>query len=258
MTYPLHVVFCSYGNDSVALLQFAYEQGLPNTYALYSDTGWAAKAWPGRVEKLEEWARARGITPVQTKSIGLARLVHERKGWPRQGMQFCTYELKIKPAMAWLEENDDLGLATCLVGVRREESANRASFPERCVDPNYGGRVRWAPLVSFSTEQRNQLLARAGVEPLPHRSDECFPCINSNRADLRRLAQDGERVEAIAKLEERLGVTSKGAPRTMFRPYRYMGATGIKEVVRWSLSERGKFNLDDGTGHDCDSGYCGV
>jgi 3'-phosphoadenosine 5'-phosphosulfate sulfotransferase (PAPS reductase)/FAD synthetase len=174
-------------------------------------------------------------------------------------MQFCTVELKIKPALTWLDLNDPECQATCLVGVRRAESVNRRNFPERIESSaNHGGRPLWAPLVDLSNEQRDELLARAGYEPLPHRSMECFPCINSNRRDLRVLADDPDRIAKIERIEDEMGTTKKGKPRTMFRPYHYMGATGIRQVVQWAEAERGKFTLDDGTGEECETGYCGT
>jgi 3'-phosphoadenosine 5'-phosphosulfate sulfotransferase (PAPS reductase)/FAD synthetase len=257
--FPLTVVFASYGNDSVALIQWVYEAKLKNVYVLYSNTGWAAKWWPQRVAKMEAWARSLGFYPVKTKSVGLENLVRSRKGWPRQGLQFCTIELKIMPALQWLKEHDPAGIADCYVGVRREESQKRADFPEYIqFSPNHGDRACFAPMATFTEAQRNELLARAGVEPLPHRSKECFPCINSNRRDLRLLAGDEERIAKIEAIENSLGFTSKGKPRTMFRPYRHMGATGIRQIVKWAQSERGEFDLNDGTGQECESGYCGL
>ena len=112
-------------------------------------------------------------------------------------------------------------------------------------------------MVDYTEAMRDELLQRAGIEPLQHRSDECFPCINSNRADIRRLSV--ERIKEIAAIEKSLGHTSKGKPRTMFRPYRYMGATGIVEIARWAKSERGQFDLDDGEGGPgCEAGRCGL
>jgi len=119
-------------------------------------------------------------------------------------------------------------------------------------------------MVAFTEAHRDQLIRRAGWEPLPHRSMECFPCINSNRRDLRELALDAARIEHIAGIEQDMGINSKGNPRTMFRPYRYMGATGIKDIVRWAIAEPGKFDpsqpeleLDDGGGAGCEAGWCG-
>lgn len=250
-----HVIFASYGNDSVALIQWAYEHELPGVAVVYSDTGWAADHWEARVEQMEQWVKTLGFTPHRTKSEGLEELVKRKKGWPRNGMQFCTLELKIRPALNWLEDNDPQKQATCIVGVRREESQARKNFPEITEDsPNHGNRRLWAPMVNFTTDQRDGLLARAKVEPLPHRSMECFPCINSNRSDLRLLAKDPKRIAEIERIEKEMGTTSKGKPRYMFRSAKFMGAEGIREVVKWAESERGKYQPDKE--FDCEGGFC--
>lgn len=260
MTSTRLVIGASYGNDSLALIQVVFEEGWRNVDVVYSDTGWAARWWPERVARMETWVRSLGFRPHIVASEGMRALVDRKKGWPRQGIQFCTEELKIKPAIDWLEKNDPEKLSIRAVGVRREESENRASFPVwRASNPADGGRPCYAPLASFTVEQRDAALHRAGFEPLPHRSKECFPCINSNRADLLVLAEDEQRIAEIEQIENDMGFTGKGKPKTMFRPYRYMGATGIREVVRWAKSDRGKFSLDDGTGGgNCDGGYCGT
>jgi len=266
-----YVIFASYGNDSVALIQWAKEKGLKNVCVVYSDTGWAADWWMKRVEKGELWVKSLGFTPIRINSIGLEKLVRKKKGWPRQGMQFCTQELKIFPAIEWLKKNDPEKNAICMVGVRREESANRANWPEWVDEsPNHGGREMWSPLVKHSDAERNKLIQRSGFDVLPHRSMECFPCINSNRQDLQKLATNEDRIKAIEIIETDMGFTSKGKPRTMFRPYRHMGATGIREIIRWANAPRGKYTpkgqndqgelfLDDGTGGGaCNSGWCGM
>lgn len=239
----------------MALIQWARENGLEDVAVVYSDTRWAADHWEERVEQMEQWVRSIGYSPHRTESIGLEELVKKRKGWPRNGMQFCTLELKIRPAMEWLDKNDPEKRATCLVGVRREESIARKNFPEKLDEsPNHGGRPLWAPLATATTEQRDALLLRAGVEPLPHRSMECFPCINSNRKDLRTLSEDEKRIAEVERIESELGLSSKGKPRVMFRPAKFMGATGIREVVRWAKSDRGKYNQDKE--FDCEGGFC--
>lgn len=243
------VIKASYGNDSVALIQWCFEHDLENVVVLYNDTGWAADGWNDRVRVLESWVQSLGFEHDRTKSIGLEALVRQRKGWPRQGIQFCTQELKIKPSLIWWDENAG-PLTTSVVGVRRMESANRSSFPEWSFRDDVH---TWAPLVTHTDEQRDVLLSHADVEPLPHRSMECFPCINSNRGDLLLLADNETRIKKIEVIE-----ASMGERKTMFRPYRYMGATGIREIVRWAQSPRGKFeSLDDGNGSPGCETECG-
>ena len=88
------VAGCSYGNDSIALIQWCVENGLQDVTCLYNDTGWAREGWSARVDALEAWARSFGYRPVRTASVGMEALVRARKGWPRQGLQFCTEHLK--------------------------------------------------------------------------------------------------------------------------------------------------------------------
>lgn len=146
-----------------------------------------------------------------------------------------------------------------MVGIRRCESQNRANFPEWTESSEkHGGRELWAPLVRHDDSERNALISRSGLQVLPHRSMECFPCVCSNRDDLRMLANYPERIKAIGELEKEMGHTSKGKPRTMFRPYRHGGAEYIEEVVKWANLSDGQYlpGMDD-LFSTCDSGWCG-
>lgn len=258
MIEPEYAIFASYGNDSIALIQWASTRVDRGTaVVVHSDTGWSADWWRDRVKQGREWAESLGFATIELASEGLEALVRRKKAWPRQGMQFCTEHLKIIPARRWLDSVDYDCATICMVGVRRAESRARAQWPEWVEESDrHGGRSLWAPLVRHTDAQRNALLAETPFEPLPHRSQECYPCVNANRADLRQVTE--ERAEEIAAIEKSLGYTSKGKPRTMFRPYRHQGATGIKEVVRWAKSGRGKYRLALlGEGAGCDSGMCG-
>lgn len=225
------VIFCSYGNDSVALIQWAHEQELEGVAVVFTDTGWAADGWMERVEKAEAWVRSLGFTPYRTSSIGFRQLARDKKGFPTQRYQWCSFILKIEPGQRWLEQHDPDARAVCLIGVRQEESEERKDFPEWLPrSPNHGGRVMIAPFATWTTEQRDTLIRRAGFDVLPHRSREC-KCINSKRADMQRFT-DADWQE-IADAEAEIG-------KTMFRPHRHMGAKGAHEVRKWANSERGK------------------
>lgn len=248
----------SWGNDSVALVQWLHEHDALSRFGrvlcVYMDTGWYSKDWPARVDCAEALARSFGFEPHRAQSIGFVPLARLKKAFPRNGMQFCTEELKIKPFTAFVDSVDPEREATVAVGIRREESDGRANWPEHVENSDrHGGRDAWFPLVRVREDERNALLARAGFEPLPHRSKECFPCVNSNRADLRLLTED--RIAEIEALEADMGITSNGKPRTLFRPYRHGGAVGIREVVRWAHSDRGKYVREQ---LSCDSGFCGA
>jgi len=244
------VIFSSYGNDSCALIQWAHEWQLEDVAVVYSDTGWATEGWSARVAEKEEWVRSLGFTPYRTSSIGFMDLAREKKGFPTQRYQWCSYRLKIEPGMRWLEENDPNKSAICIVGARHDEAkdpnSTRAKFPEYLVrSENHGGRMMLAPMVDYDAEARNALLIRAGIEPLPHRSGEC-KCINSNKGDMRRFSESDIRVIEAAEAE--IG-------HTMYRPHRHMGAKGIREVIRWAHSERGKYEPEPEV-EACNSGWC--
>lgn len=250
----MNVIFASYGNDSVALIQWAHEQHLQDVTVLYSDTGWASTEWPRRVRRAEEWVRSLGFTPVRTRSEGMVSLV-KRKQWPRGGggkYQFCTSALKIGPALAWLDKHDPLKEATCYVGVRREESPKRADWPEFTEDsPNHGGRLLHAPLVRVLEDQRDKMIRRTPLPVLPHRSRECYPCVNADQPTLRSLPE--RRIDVIRSLERDAGLNSKGNPIVMFSPARCKGAVGIDAVVVWAH----KGTAEEIDAASCDGGWCG-
>ena len=242
MPKPAHdyVIFSSAGNDSIALVQWLSEAG-HTAYVVYSNTGWAQPGWDARVARMFDWAKRLGHTPIELSSEGMVSLVARKKAWPRNQIQFCTTALKIDPAKAWLAEVDPDCELECCIGIRRCESKRRSTWPEHTPDSDkHGGRDLWAPLVRHTDDDRAALLKRAGWEELPHRSMECYPCINANRGDFKLLTE--ERIAYIEQLETEMGVSpSTGKPKTMFRPYRHLEAIGIREVVRWANSGRGKF-----------------
>jgi len=270
-----YILGVSWGNDSVALVQHVYDFGLRNVVCLYNDTGWSMptlegiESWLDRVLRLETWAQSLGFKTARTESIGMEALVHERRGWPRQGIQFCTEILKMKPTQDWLDIHDPNKSSICVNGKRRAESKIRSEIPE-WVESSlaHGGRKLWQPLYAHSDEDRDALLARTGEPKLLHKSWECMVCVNANRKDLLEAPEIA--IAKIEQIERDLGVgVRSGKPKTMFRPKAKMGATGIREVIRWAQAGHGKYTpldenlMDDGTGPSesstgCDGGFCGT
>lgn len=254
----MRVIFSSYGNDSIALIQWTHEQQRLRDWCIpvvvaYSDTGWEADYWPDRVVKGERWAQSLGFKTAVIQSKGMESLVRSKKAWPRGGggkFQFCTMHLKELPALTWLDTVDPKAEAICMIGIRREESSNRAMFPEWTEEsPRHGGRSLHAPLVTYTAAQRDELLRRTPFDPLRHRSKECWPCVNARKSELRLL--DPSALARIDSLEQEMGINSKGNARVMFSPARHGGAIGIHAVV-----EDAKQNSDDIFAEMCDGGWC--
>ena len=245
----MNVISASYGNDSIALMQWAYERGLLDVHVVYCDTGWASPEWPLRVVEGERLAKRLGFTAHRTISIGMEELVRIKKGFPGNAQQFCTGHLKGLPFLEWIDVADPECKAVVLIGKRREESEKRKNTREIIGEGSeyHGGRKVWHPLYAHSHEDRNELLVRAGFAPLPHRSRECNPCVNANRDDFQSLTP-GE-IERVNNLEVQIG-------KPMFRPKRF-GAMGIHGVIQWATYGRDRGDIDAETGQ-CESLFgCG-
>lgn len=253
----MNIIFTSGGNDSVALLQWAFESKLKNIVAAYSNTQWASKEWKPRIESVKKWVEDSGAKFVEIESEGFANLVRRKKAFPANGMGFCSYELKIKPAMEWLEVFDPEKKAVCYTGVMRIESDNRRDWPEvKLESPNHGGRTLKSPLACMTLAQRNEILKRSGFEILKHRSKECSPCINATIKDIQQV--DEADLIKVVNLEVEMGVGERsGKPKFMFRPHRMQGAKGFKEVKDWADHGGGKYSPDQEDMFGCDSGFCG-
>jgi 3'-phosphoadenosine 5'-phosphosulfate sulfotransferase (PAPS reductase)/FAD synthetase len=246
----VNVISSSYGNDSVALIQWAHEKGLKNVTVAYCDTGWSSPSWHTmRVLKGEDMALLYGFKSHRCVSMGMAALVRERKGWPGNGMQFCTTHLKMVPFLQWLDEVDPERKAMVLIGKRRAESERRKDTPEFLeASEVHGERKVWHPLYEHTDFERNVLLRRAGWEPLPHRSLECNPCVNANRSDFLRLTP-GE-VERVNDLEAEIG-------KPMFRPKRF-NAMGIHSVIQWAKHGRDRGSIGEEEAECASLFGCGV
>ena len=234
----MNVISTSYGNDSKALIQFAYEKGIDDVVCVYVDTGWASESWVEEIAKGEALAARCGFETLRIKpEIQFEELIVIKKGFPNQQYQWCTGILKGLPFLNWIDEVDQDNKYIVLVGKRREESKERANTPEFVKSSEYhGGRVLWHPLYLHDEKMRDDLLKRAGVEKLEHRSHECHPCVNANRDDLKMM--NHKDIEKVNNLEIKV-------EKNMFRPARHNGAKGIVNVVEWA--KRGKYieGVDD-------------
>lgn len=241
---PKNILCCSGGNDSVALIQWAYENELSNVTVLFNDTGWAVDWWADRMVDILRVCRKYKFKFSMTDSMGFKDLVRMKKAFPMAAskMSFCSEYLKKKPTREWLKKYDPFHTATIYVGIRRCESQNRSNHPRSIIHDSEYKRPMEFPLVNFSDMDRDLMQEKTGIDILLHGSLECFPCVNSKRSDFRLLAKYPDRIDEVEELEKEIAVMAKnGKERYMFRKYRHMGASGIREVVKWGLCDQGKY-----------------
>ena len=159
-----YVISASYGNDSMAMIRWAFELGLQNVVVAYCDTGWAAPGWDLKVGAGETAAKAMGFETIRIKpEMQFADLVRHKKCFPTNRTQWCSGLLKGIPFLNWIDEADKECKAVVMVGKRREESLARKDTPEFVESSEYhGGRKLWHPLCLHTEAERDALLKRAG------------------------------------------------------------------------------------------------
>ncbi len=253
----MNIIFSSCGNDSVALIQWAISSKLPSLVVAYSETHWGSSEWPKRVARVREFVEANGGQFFTIQSEGFVNLAKRKKAIPTNGMAFCSYELKIKPAMEWLESIDPDKNAVCYTGVMRIESEARKDWPEVIEEsPNHGNRRLVSPMAAFTVDQRDEMLSLAGFDVLPHRSRECSPCVNANLIDIQQLPQAD--IIKVRQLEDDMGVgVRSGKPKLFFRSCKHGGAEGIEQVKERADHGGGEYSPDEEDMFGCDSGFCG-
>ncbi|MCA9607902.1 MAG: phosphoadenosine phosphosulfate reductase family protein [Myxococcales bacterium] len=255
------VTSISGGKDSTALILALREADIPTRY-VFADTGWEAPEVYAYLDLLRDRLGIR-IDVVGAEGGMIARARH-RAGFPCRTGRWCTRELELEPIRAYHAElEEDLGRPSAsIVGVRAQESRRRAAMPEleqEAMGPRSWGWWVWRPLIGWSVEDVLRIHARHGVpvNPLYQAGADrvgCWPCIFSNKDELRLIAQrDPARIEQIAALEEELTELRQArnaeapgrytTPRTSFFQGRQSGPLGvapsIHDVVAWARTSRG-------------------
>jgi hypothetical protein len=201
----MKVISANYGNDSVALIRWAYEQGWTDAIIVSVDTGFAAAAFGPRVLAAEAWATALGFTCQRLRApLDFAHLVQAQGEFPTPKFQWCAAYLKGDTLRAWLAKHDPLLEAAILLARRRSHSPLFFDLPAEIIEaPEYRERRVMHPLYLHSETDVRALVAKTPLPWLTHRSLECDPCVNSPPHERARLAAP-ERGR-LAALEQAMG-----------------------------------------------------
>lgn len=174
------MIVANYGNDSVALIQYAFEQGLPDVTVVSIDTDYAPPSWAGRGELAEAWVQSLGFEVVRLKSkLGFEALVKAQGERPTPKFAWCAVYLKGDTLRTWLAAVDPLKQTKILLARRRAQSPLFSNLREHLENTEeYEGRDVFHPLYLHSDPDTEALAQKAPFPLLTHRSLECDPCIH--------------------------------------------------------------------------------
>jgi hypothetical protein len=206
--YTMYAIISNYGNDAIALLQWAADAKLAPVYVIYVETNWHAPEWPARVAAGETYARSLDFQIVHlVPPLQFPDLITEKNSFPTPKFAWCAGILKGLPILEWLDTHDSPAEATVILGTRQQP--NQPPVPEMVeASPHWGDRRVWQPLYQLDDLNRNALLAQTSFPLLAHRSLECDPCIYTTH--FTRLSPAV--VQRTALLEQLLGDTMFGQP----------------------------------------------
>lgn len=177
-------------------------------------------------------------------------------------MKWCTRELKLYPMARYLETLD--GDPVVVTGIRREESAKRATFEaweEQVVDVTPPGlprvqshQLNWRPALHWTLDDVIGVFQHVGIAPNPLYLNGtarvgCWPCINESREGLRVFAQDKHRIAILRDLEKVVGdlAAERSASKGLGAPAFFQAKTTkpgekavcwpIDRVIGWAQSK---------------------
>lgn len=258
----------------------------------FCDTGNESPIVHDYIAYLEERLRI-GITRV-FPGLDFYELAARKKRFPSSKARFCTYFLKVKPTLDYINATFKAGRTMTLhSGVRAAESADRAKLFEREYDGQFLCEIV-RPLLRLSISDVWRMHERYGVRPNPLYAAGmsrvgCFPCVMSRKSEIARIAKlFPERIDMLRERELLSGSESHGNYSSFFPakaiPSRFhsrdlinrhgkrFSVASIDDVVAWANTERGakidpRLQYDLGLEYDklptteergpkCQSGFC--
>jgi 3'-phosphoadenosine 5'-phosphosulfate sulfotransferase (PAPS reductase)/FAD synthetase len=251
------VASISGGKDSAALWLWLRQVGIEHD-RIFMDTGWEAAETYEHLAYLQEVLGP--ITTLRGERT-MEELVVHKGMFPSRTRRFCTEELKVKPALAYIGGLLAKGVDVVnAVGIRAGESEARSKMPEWEWSAAFDCEV-WRPLIAWSEEDVIEIHRHHGVRPNPlylmgASRVGCFPCIFARKAEIRLVAEKRpEQVVRIRRLEERVQEAARNRAEARGEPGLYKPPTffqapirnaegkrpcmAIDEVVEWSRTARG-------------------
>ena len=260
----LLLVSVSGGKDSTAmclnLIKQGYVPGL-DFMCVFADTGWEHLGTYRYLDRLEYLVgkihRVKAHIEVREEDLEFVKEIERDLGvdesplvrrilkyyfFPTRLRKWCTHELKLLPIKQFINDlldsdEGDWEDIINLVGIRREESFKRSTYPEWEMHPvlpvlTHRPLIDWTEADVIKIHQEfNQVPNRLYLNGSTRVG--CYPCINSRKLELKLL--DPKRVDVIRKLEEYCQNKKNKDKITFFASKRKdVAMMSIDEVIEWA------------------------
>lgn len=279
-----NIVNVSGGKDSAATLLKAIEDDVENMIAVSADTGHEHPYTYEHLDYLEyktgvkilrvkadftedlrrkkekvipeKWRREgvseeiirQALANLEPTGIPFLDMVRWKGQFPSKVKRFCSICLKAEPIAdhvytPFLMQG---GYIISWQGVRREESAARASLSEREQQSDHIEIYR--PIIDLKHEEVFAIHNRHGIEPNPLYKlgcgrVGCMPCIYSRKNELFNIANRfPEEIERVRGWEKAVALVSRKGEANFFS--RLERGNNIYEAVEWSKTDRGGRQFD--------------
>lgn len=218
--------------------------------------------WPG--QGIPDDVIERALELNQPSGNTFLDLCILRAGFPAPRARYCTDHLKIRPTHKAVFQPiwDRGGRIIAWRGIRADESLARSTIPRIQTLSGKGPLKGYHPLIDWTVRDVWLMHQRHGIKPNDlYRQGMtrvgCFPCIMTNKTELRTIAERFP--EAIDKIEEWERIVGNASKRpqgaTFFQVTRRPGAPkryedveqdkhGIRDAVEWARTTRGGRQYD--------------
>lgn len=210
------VINFSGGKDSCAMLAYlCFKYPHIKKHVVFADTGWehpGTEQWC--IDRVAEFGLKLNV--VRNPNKTLLTMAENRGMFPGMKYRQCTSDLKRGPINTWIRQNVmDKVIVSC-IGIRSEESSNRAKQPRLKRNKTETNSKRtlweWQPIKDWKENYVFMYLGKFNIPLHPVykylRRFSCRVCIYMTDHDLNQVQEnDPEAINIIDRIEQQIKFT---------------------------------------------------